>query len=192
MSFINPHTKEINCKIVYYGPRLAGKSTNLRQILKKVSSDGRGEIPSLKEEGDESLHFDFLPLILGSIKGYKVRFHLYTLPDQPHLEASRKIILKGVDGVIFVADSRVDQLDRNIESWRNLVAHLAEFDLDIKMLPAVVQLNKRDLKAVIPVSEFKQLFQGIELTEGIAKEGTGVMETLQVVARKVLKGLKKE
>jgi mutual gliding-motility protein MglA len=191
MSFINPKTKEINCKIVYYGPPFSGKTTNLRQIHKKVASNKKKKLMSVTEQEDRTLFFDFLPLTLGKVKGYTVRLHLYTLPGQPELEASRKVILKGVDGVVFVADSQIDKLESNIESWKGLNTHLRGLDIDLKSTPTVIQLNKRDLKEILPAQEFGEVFKGHTCLESVATKGEGVIESLQAVAKLVLKDLKK-
>ena len=193
MSFLNPQSKEINCKIVYVGPPFSGKSTNLRSICSSVSRGQNGSLVTLTEKEDRTLFFDFLPLSLGKIKGFNIRLHLYTVPGQTQFDASRKIILKGVDGVVFVADSQVDRLENNLESWRNLRQLLAEVDSDFKTVPMVVQLNKRDLDPIVPVPEMTRALDGRQAPhlESIATKGKGVMETLQVVARQVLRGLKK-
>lgn len=191
MSFINPNAKEINCKIVYYGPPFSGKTTNLRQVFAKVSEEGF-KIVSLTAPTDRTLFFDFLPLSLGKVKGYNIRLHLYTVPGQPQLDASRKIILKGVDGVVFVADSQVEKLEGNLQSWKDLGLNLAENGADLKTIPLALQCNKRDLKNIAPLPEMIHLLDGREAPhfEAVAIKGQGVMESLLVVAKQVLKGLK--
>ncbi len=145
MSFINYSSREINCKIVYYGPGLCGKTTNLQFIYQKVDPKTKGKLISLATETERTLFFDFLPLSLGEIRGFKTRFHLYTVPGQVFYDASRKLILKGVDGVVFVADSQVERMEANMESFENLRVNLAEQGYDLNKIPNVVQYNKRDL-----------------------------------------------
>ena len=192
MSFIDPKAKEINCKVVYYGPPFAGKSTNLHQLLAKTAGSSARNLVTLREGEDHTLFFDFLPLSLGSVKGYKIRLHLYTLPGSPQFESSRKLILKGVDGVVFVADSRLEKLEGNLECWRHLQTSLAENDCDLQTIPLTFQCNKRDLKGVAPVSDVAHLLDGRDapIIEAVAIKGVGVMETLNSVAKQVLKGLK--
>src|SRR6201990_2811071 len=153
MSFINYMAREINCKIVYYGPGLCGKTTNLQYIYERTNPDAKGKMISLATETDRTLFFDFLPLALGEIRGFKTRFHLYTVPGQVFYDASRKLILKGVDGVVFVADSQEERMDANIESLYNLEENLQSQGYDLIKIPYVLQLNKRDLNNVIPVDD---------------------------------------
>src|SRR6056297_1265717 len=153
MSFINYASREINCKIVYYGPGLCGKTTNLQYIYQKTAPDAKGKMISLATETERTLFFDFLPLALGEIRGFKVRFHLYTVPGQVFYDASRKLILKGVDGVVFVADSQEERLDANIESLENLKVHLEEQGYELEKLPFVIQYNKRDLPNAASLEE---------------------------------------
>ena len=155
MSMINYASKEINCKLVYYGPGLGGKTTNLELVYKKVSPDTRGKMVSLATETERTLFFDFLPVDLGTIKGFKTRFHLYTVPGQVYYNASRKLILKGVDGVVFVADSQVERMEANIESMQNLYDNMAEYGYDLTKIPFVIQYNKRDLPNAAPVKELQ-------------------------------------
>src|SRR5947207_956470 len=152
MSFINYMAREINCKIVYYGPGLCGKTTNLQYIYERTNPDAKGKMISLATETERTLFFDFLPLSLGEIKGFKTRFHLYTVPGQVFYDASRKLILKGVDGVIFVADSQEARMEANIESIKNLEANLQAQGYELEKVPYVLQLNKRDLPTPIPAS----------------------------------------
>ena len=152
MTFINYASREINCKIVYYGPGLCGKTTNLQYIFDSTAPQSKGKLISLATETDRTLFFDFMPLELGTVRGFKTRFHLYTVPGQVFYDASRKLILKGVDGVVFVADSQEERMDANIESLYNLEENLQSQGYDLMNLPYVLQLNKRDLPNVIPVA----------------------------------------
>src|SRR3954466_6278026 len=193
MSFVNYHTKEINCKIVYYGPGLGGKTTNIQYIYQKTSSQNKGQMITLNTENDRTLFFDFLPLDLGTVRGFKTRFHLYTVPGQVFYEASRKLILKGADGVIFVADSQEERLDANFETMENLHEHLKEHNLKFESIPYVLQLNKRDLPNAMNVPELTKQLQkkGEPVLEAVAVTGAGVFETLREVAKLVLAELKK-
>jgi signal recognition particle receptor subunit beta len=192
MSFINYSSREINCKIVYYGPGLCGKTTNLQHIYNKTNPDLKGKMISLATETERTLFFDFLPLALGQIRGFKTRFHLYTVPGQVFYDASRKLILKGVDGVVFVADSQIERMEANVESLDNLRLNLAEQGYDLDRLPYVVQHNKRDLPNAAPLAEMKRLLnpRGVPDFEACASVGKGVFETLKAVARGVLQDLK--
>lgn len=193
MSFINYSSREINCKIVYYGPGLCGKTTNLQFIYKKTNPEHRGKMISLATETERTLFFDFLPLSLGDIKGFKTRFHLYTVPGQIFYDASRKLILKGVDGIVFVADSQVERMDANIESFENMKANLKEQGYDLANIPYIIQYNKRDLPNVVPVVEMKKVLNvnGVQDFEAVAATGHGVFETLKAVIKLVLIELKK-
>jgi hypothetical protein len=193
MSFINYASREINCKIVYYGPGLCGKTTNLQWIYEKINPTAKGKLISLATETERTLFFDFLPLELGTIRGFKSRFHLYTVPGQVFYDASRKLILKGVDGVIFVADSQMARMDANAESLRNLADNLKMQGYDLKTVPYVLQLNKRDMPNAAPLDVMlKRLrVKGEDYFEAVAPKGIGVFETLKGVARHVLVGLKK-
>ncbi len=155
MSMINYASREINCKLVYYGPGLGGKTTNLEYIYSKVSPDQRGKMVSLATETERTLFFDFLPVDLGTIRGFKTRFHLYTVPGQVYYNASRKLILKGVDGVVFVADSQIERMEANIESMQNLYDNLGQYGYDITKIPFVIQYNKRDLPNAAPIAELQ-------------------------------------
>ncbi len=192
MSFINYSSREINCKIVYYGPGLCGKTTNLQYIYSKTNPDLKGKMISLATETERTLFFDFLPLALGQIRGFKTRFHLYTVPGQVFYDASRKLILKGVDGVVFVADSQVERMEANIESLENLKINLAEQGAELVKTPYVVQHNKRDLPNAAPLEEMRKLLnaEGVPDFEACATNGKGVFETLKAVARSVLRDLK--
>ncbi len=193
MSFINYAQREINCKIVYYGPGLCGKTTNLQYIYNKTNPDAKGKMISLATETERTLFFDFLPLSLGEIRGFKTRFHLYTVPGQVFYDASRKLILKGVDGVVFVADSQIERMEANIESLDNLRQNLIEQGYNLDKLPYVVQYNKRDLPNAAPVEELRELLNPTNAVEysAIASSGEGVFDTLKAVAKLVLTELKK-
>ncbi|MET0555586.1 MAG: GTPase domain-containing protein [Vicinamibacteria bacterium] len=191
MTFINYASREINCKIVYYGPGLCGKTTNLQYIYDKTNPQAKGKLISLATETDRTLFFDFLPLELGTVRGFKTRFHLYTVPGQVFYDASRKLILKGVDGVIFVADSQNERMDANLESVDNLQVNLKSQGYDLTTLPYVLQLNKRDLPNVATVEEMRRLLvkKSEPTFEAVASKGTGVFETLKGVAKLVLSEL---
>jgi signal recognition particle receptor subunit beta len=193
LSFINFAAREINCKIVYYGAGLGGKTTNLQHIFEKTTDKQKGKMISLATETDRTLFFDFLPLDLGTVRGFKTRFHLYTVPGQVFYDASRKLILRGVDGVVFVADSQAERMDANVEALENLRDNLKEHGYDFLKIPYVLQLNKRDLPNVMPVGELKKelLKKDEPVFEAVAFQGNGVFETLREVARQVLVELKK-
>jgi signal recognition particle receptor subunit beta len=193
MSFINYSSREINCKIVYYGPGLCGKTTNLQYIYAKTNPDAKGKMISLATETERTLFFDFLPLSLGEIRGFKTRFHLYTVPGQVFYDASRKLILKGVDGVVFVADSQLERMEANLESMANLRVNLAEQGYDLKQIPYVVQYNKRDLPNAAEIEELTGLINTDQVPEfqAIAATGWGVFDTLKAIAKLVLQELKK-
>ena len=193
MSFINYSSREINCKIVYYGPGLCGKTTNLQYIYAKTNPDAKGKMISLETETERTLFFDFLPLSLGEIRGFKTRFHLYTVPGQVFYDASRKLILKGVDGVVFVADSQVERLDANIESLENLRENLEEQGYDLDKLPYVVQYNKRDVPTAVDAGYLREALNPTRVPdfEAVAITGMGVFDTLKAVAKQVLIELKR-
>lgn len=193
MSFINYSSREINCKIVYYGPGLCGKTTNLQYVYKRTNPDQKGKLISLATETERTLFFDFLPLALGDIKGFKVRFHLYTVPGQVFYAASRKLILKGVDGVVFVADSQIERMEANMESIDDLKINLSDQGYELDKLPYTIQYNKRDLPTAAPLDNMNRLLNpaGIQFFEACAVTGTGVFETLKNVAKQVLIELKK-
>ena len=195
MTFINYASREINCKIVYYGPGLCGKTTNLQFIYEKTNPNAKGKLISLATETDRTLFFDFLPLELGNVRGFKTRFHLYTVPGQVFYDASRKLILKGVDDVIFVADSQRERMDANVESLQNLEQNLKAQGYEMRSLPYVLQLNKRDLPSALPVEEMKAKLglNNEPVLEAIAAsdEGIGVFDTLKAVAKLVLQDLTK-
>ena len=193
MSFINYSSREINCKIVYYGPGLCGKTTNLQYIYAKTNPEAKGKMISLETETERTLFFDFLPLSLGEIRGFKTRFHLYTVPGQVFYDASRKLILKGVDGVVFVADSQVERIDANIESLENLRENLEEQGYDLDKLPYVVQYNKRDLPTAVDAGYLREELNPTRVPdfEAVATTGMGVFDTLKAVAKQVLIELKR-
>ncbi|OGQ37195.1 MAG: gliding-motility protein MglA [Deltaproteobacteria bacterium RIFCSPHIGHO2_12_FULL_43_9] len=192
MSFVNYTTKEINCKIVYYGPGLGGKTTNLQYLYHRTSNDSKGRLISLATNTERTLFFDFLPLALGTIRGFRVRFHLYTVPGQVFYDASRRLILKGADGVVFVADSQVQRMEANLESLKNLEYHLQQQGDSLTSIPVIFQYNKRDLPNVSPLSEMSRRLNYLVLPEfeAIAVRGLGVIETLKGVAKKVLLQMK--
>ncbi len=191
MSLINYSSREINCKIVYYGPGLCGKTTNIQYVYNKVDPGTKGKLITLATEMDRTLFFDFLPLELGTVKGFKTRFHLYTVPGQVYYDASRKLILRGVDGIVFVADSQTSRYDANIESLYNLHENLEEYKLKIEDIPFVIQYNKRDMPDVISMEDLEQELnpEGYPSHEAIATAGDGVFDTLKAVAKGVLNKL---
>jgi mutual gliding-motility protein MglA len=193
MTFINYASKEINCKIVYYGPGLGGKTTNLQYIYNKTAPEAKGKMISLATEADRTLFFDFLPLDLGTIRGFTTRFHLYTVPGQVFYDASRKLILKGVDGVVFVADSQRERMEANIESIRNLEQNLKEHGLELRSVPYALQFNKRDMPSSMPVDEMYRVlnFKREPTFEAVAPQGVGVFDTLKAVAKQILIELRK-
>ncbi len=192
MSTINFSAREINFKIVYYGPGLSGKTTNLKQIYDQVPSESKGEMVSLATEDERTLFFDFLPLDLGQVNGFKTRFHLYTVPGQVFYNSSRKLILRGVDGIVFVADSAPNRLRANAESLRNLRENLQEYNLRLAEIPFVIQINKRDLPDAIPADMIQQVLdpqKRVESFEAVASEFQGVFEPLRAVSKLVLEKL---
>ena len=191
MSMINYASREINCKLVYYGPCLGGKTTNLEYVYNKVSPETRGKLISLATEQERTLFFDFLPVDLGSIRGFKTRFHLYTVPGQVYYNASRRLILKGVDGLVFVADSQAERMDANIAALENLYENLSDYGYDPYQLPIVLQWNKRDLPNAVPVDELRRQLNpmGLPEFEAVAVNGVGVFDTLKAVSKLVLKSL---
>lgn len=193
MSFINYSSREINCKLVYYGPGLCGKTTNLQYIYDKTRPESKGKMISLATETERTLFFDFLPLSLGDIRGFKTRFHLYTVPGQVFYDASRKLILKGVDGVCFVADSQEERMDANIESLENLKQNLLEQGYQLEKLPYVIQYNKRDLPSAVSLEELSQACNPRKVPEfeAVAPKGVGVFDTLKALAKQVLAELRK-
>jgi signal recognition particle receptor subunit beta len=188
VTFINYAAREINCKLVYYGPGLGGKTTNVQYIYERSTQPNKGKLISLATESDRTLFFDFMPLELGTIRGFRTRFHLYTVPGQIFYDASRKIILKGVDGVVFVADSQEARFEANIESLRNLRENLVEHSRDLRTLPYVLQLNKRDTPTAVSADSLAAALRiGSEpVIEAVATKGLGVFESLKATIRRML------
>ncbi len=191
MSLINYASREINCKIVYYGPGLGGKTTNLKYIYSKIAPGIRGKLISLATELDRTLFFDFLPVDVGTIKGFKTRFHLYTVPGQVYYNASRKLILKGVDGIIFVADSQIERFDDNIDSMENMKLNVANIGLSTSTIPLVIQYNKRDLPNISPLDKLETVLnpQRVPYYEAVATQGVGVFDTLKACSKIVIRTL---
>lgn len=195
MSTINFAAREINCKIVYYGPGMSGKTTNLKHVFQKIPSNLRGDMVSLATEDERTLFFDFMPLELGSVQGFKTRFHIYTVPGQVFYNASRKLILRGVDGIIFVADSAPNRLRANAESMRNLRENMAEHGLNVKDTPLILQINKRDLPDALPAEMIRAVVdprKELPVIEAVADQGKGVFETLKVASKLVLDRLSQD
>jgi len=193
MALVNHTTREINAKIVYYGPGLCGKTTNIHLIYHRIAPGQRGKLISLATETDRTLFFDFLPVELGTIKNYKVRFHLYTVPGQVFYNATRKLVLKGADGVIFVADSQRYMLDANVESLKNLYDNFDEQGVNLDDFPLVLQFNKRDLPDVMPVEELNAALnpRSVPSFEAVAKTGEGVLKTFTGISKLVLQDMQK-
>jgi signal recognition particle receptor subunit beta len=194
LSFLNYSTREINFKIVYYGPGLSGKTTNIKNIYDKVKQDNKGKLVSLATETERTLFFDFFPLDLGSVKGYKVKFHLYTVPGQIYYASSRKLIMKGVDGVVFVADSQRERFEANFESLNDMLQNLKDYKIDFDTLPYVLQLNKRDLPNITPANELIAALRKRDepVIEAMAIKGEGVVETLKAISRLIMVDVKKK
>jgi len=191
MSLVNYSTREITCKIVYYGPGRSGKTTNLQHVHGHIPDQRKGPMLSLATETDRTLFFDFLPLDLGAVSGFRVRLQLYTVPGQVYYNATRKLVLRGADGVVFVADSQREQMQENIEGLRNLHENLLEEEVDLRTFPLIMQYNKRDLPGVVPVDEMDDVlnFRGLPAFPASAVEGEGVFDTLKSVSQLVLQGL---
>ncbi len=190
---INFALKEVNCKIVFYGPGMSGKTTNLEIVHQKAPEENKGELTSISTDGDRTLFFDFMPLDLGTVAGMRTKFQLYTVPGQVYYNSTRKLVLQGVDGVIFIADSGADKVSENIESYDNLIENLEEYGKDIRELPHVIQYNKRDLPNALPVEELDQQINkfGVPTFEAVANTGEGVFPTLKVLAGMVLESIDK-
>ncbi|PYE54230.1 GTP-binding protein [Deinococcus yavapaiensis] len=192
MSTINFAAREINCKVVYYGPGMSGKTTNLKHVFGKIPEHLRGDMVSLATEDERTLFFDFLPLDLGSVQGFKTRFHLYTVPGQVFYNASRKLILRGVDGIVFVADSAPNRLRANAESMRNLRENLVEHGINLAEVPLILQVNKRDLPNALPLAMIQAVLdprRQLPIYEAVADKGDGVFESLKAVSKLVLERL---
>ncbi len=192
MSFINHNAKEIHCKVVYYGPSLGGKTTNLQWVYQKTAQDQKSKLVALNTDVERTLFFDFLPMNLGEIRGFNTRFHLYTVPGQVVYDASRKLILKGLDGVIFVADSQQERMEENLESLRNLERNLEQQGYDIRDIPLIIQYNKRDLPNVASVAELRSalnIYNSPDF-EASAAEGLGVFESLKTLSKTIIHTLK--
>jgi signal recognition particle receptor subunit beta len=191
LSLINYSSREINVKIVYYGPGLCGKTTNIQYIYDKVTPETKGKLITLATEMDRTLFFDFLPLELGKVKGFRTRFHLYTVPGQIYYDASRKLILRGVDGIIFVADSQRSRYDANIESLYNLHENLGDYQIKLEDVPYAIQYNKRDLPDVIAVKDLEEELNPKHFPsfEAVAVKWTVVFDTLKAIAKSVLRNL---
>jgi signal recognition particle receptor subunit beta len=194
MSFLNYSTREINFKIVYYGPGLSGKTTNIKTIYNKVKNDNKGKLVSLATETERTLFFDFFPLDLGTVKGYKVKFHLYTVPGQIYYSSSRKLIMKGVDGVVFVADSQRERFEANLESINDMLQNLKDYNIEFDTLPYVLQLNKRDLPNITPANELIAALRRRDepVIEAMALKGDGVVETLKAISKLIMVDVKKK
>ena len=191
MSLVNFTTREITCKIVYYGPGRSGKTTNLHYIYGRVPDSRRGRMVSLATQTDRTLFFDFLPIDLGTISGFTTRFQLYTVPGQVYYNATRRLVLQGADGVVFVADSRAVQSEENVESFRNLQENLLAQGVDPRTMPLCIQYNKRDLPDALPTSELEATlnYRAVPSFEASALSGTGVFETLEAITGLVLNRL---
>jgi mutual gliding-motility protein MglA len=191
MSLVNYSTREITCKIVYYGPGRSGKTSNLQYVHAFVPEERKGPMVSLATETDRTLFFDFLPLDLGTISGFRTRMQLYTVPGQVYYNATRKLVLRGADGVVFVADSQREQFDENIESLRNLHENLLEENIELRTFPTVIQYNKRDLPGVLPIADLDDAlnFRGVPSFPAAAVSGDGVFDTLKAVSQLVLQNL---
>jgi len=189
MPYIGFHNKEVSFKIVYYGPGMSGKTTNLVHIHKSLRPDRKGEMVMLDTEEERTLFFDFFPLELGQVEGYSVRFNMYTVPGQSYYEASRKLVLDSADGVVFVADSQPERLDENFQAYAQLLQQLDALGMDANAFPVVLQYNKRDCGHPIPIGTIERKFQlnGIPVFESVAQKGKGVMETVRTVTQMVVK-----
>ncbi len=192
MSFINYNAKEIHCKIVYYGPSLGGKTTNIQWVYQKTSTDNKSKLIALNTENERTLFFDFLPLFIGEIRGFTTKFHLYTVPGQVVYDASRKLILKGLDGVVFVADSQAERMEENIESFNNLEKNLEMQGYDIRQIPLIVQYNKRDLANISPLVDMRAALNRYNSPdyEAVATQGVGVFECLKTLSKSIVNVLK--
>ncbi len=188
MANLNHNSKELNLKVVYYGTGLCGKTTNLRSVFAAMPPDRKGQMMSLATELDQTLFFDFLPIDLGSVKGWKLRFHLFTVPGQIYYNVSRKLVLKNVDGLVFVVDSQEDRLDENIESYNNLMDNLRDYNYSLDDIPMVIQYNKRDLPDILPISDLQLRLnqKGFTYFESVAMRGIGVFDTLKSICQLIV------
>ncbi len=190
---INFALKEVNCKVVFYGPGMSGKTTNLEIVHQKAPEENKGDLTSISTDGDRTLFFDFMPLDLGNVAGMRTKFQLYTVPGQVYYNSTRKLVLQGVDGVIFVADSDPEKMDENVESYSNLIENLAEYGKDVRELPHVIQYNKRDLPNAMAVADIDKILNkfGVPTFEAVAYTGEGVFPTLKTLAAMVLESIEK-
>lgn len=191
MSLVNYSTREVTCKIVYYGPGRSGKTSNLQYIHSYLPADRRGSIVSLATETDRTLFFDFLPLDLGTISGFRTRIQLYTVPGQVYYQATRRLVLRGADGVVFVADSQREQSGENVQSWQSLYENLEEEDIDTTSFPTVLQYNKRDLPDILALDELESILnsRGAAWYPAVAVRGDGVIPTLKRISQLTLQNL---
>ena len=194
MVFINEESKEINCKVVYYGPPMCGKSTSLRYIVEQIGKKGNGEMLTLSNDGDNTLYFDFIPIDLGKFKKHQLRLHLYTVPGEAAYKQARQIISKGIDGVVFLADSSLEKLEENLSAMMELKELVETEGGDFEKLPMVIQYNKRDLPNVVPLEELRRLLNPRKAPdfETVATEGRGILEALEAVSESVLRQLREE
>jgi hypothetical protein len=192
VSLINYVTKVAHCKIIYYGPGLSGKTTNIQYVYEHTQQENRGKLVTLSTENERTLFFDFLPLAVGDVRGYTTRFHLYSIPGQTFYEISRQFIFKGVDGVVFVADSQAERMDANIESFESLERSLDKQGYDLSKLPLIYQYNKRDMSDIVSIQELEATLNPMHKPyfEAVANRGVGVMETLQAISQAVIRELK--
>ncbi len=192
MSFVNSNAKEVHCKIVYYGPSLGGKTTNIQWVYQQTSLENKSKMKTLDQEVERTLFFDFLPLNIGEIRGFKTRFHLYTVPGQIVYDASRKLILKGLDGVIFVADSQEERMEENIQALKNLEKNLEQQGYDIRQIPLIIQYNKRDLPNAMKLQEMRSTLNTYSAPdfEAVANDGRGVFESLKTISKSIIGVLK--
>lgn len=193
MSFINTTLKEINCKVIYFGTGLSGKTTNIQYIYENTQQQDRGKLIPLSTENERTLFFDFLPLSIGEVRGYRTRFHLYSIPGQTMYEISRQFILKGVDGIVFVVDSQEERMEDNLKSYEALSKSLLSQGYELDKVSLVFQYNKRDLPGIVNISELESTFNPLHRTylEAVASKGEGIMETLQAICHDVIHKLKK-
>ena len=192
MSLFNYNAKEIHCKIVYYGPSLGGKTTNIQWMYQSLAQDQKSKLMALNTEIERTLLFDFLPLDIGEIRGFKTRFHVYSVPGQIVYDATRKLILQGIDGVIFVADSQADRLDENLQALDNLEKNLQHQGYNIKEIPLLLQYNKRDLPTALPIQELRKHLNrfNAQEVEACAFEGKGVLESFKMMSKSIIQVLK--